>query len=75
MVWVAGNTEVATPQYYTPSNGNSTKVVPYQHTVVVIGYDSQNVTIQDGAMRYTRSINTFLTSWAVLDNRGIIAVY
>ena len=75
MVWVAGNTEVGTPQYYTPSNGKSTKVVPYQHTVVVIGYDSQNVTIQDGAMRYTRSINTFLTSWATLDNRGIIAVY
>jgi uncharacterized protein YvpB len=51
---------------------NTTKVVPYQHTVVVIGYDEMNVTIQDGGQRYTRNINTFLLSWQTLENRVII---
>ncbi len=72
MVWVAGNTEAGTPISYTPSNGNTTKVVPYQHTVIVIGYDELNVTIQDGGQKYTRNINTFLLSWQVLENRAII---
>ena len=75
IVWVAGNTEVATAQYYTPSNGNTTMVVPYQHTVVVLGYDTNTVTLQDGKMRYQRDLNTFLASWKTLENRAIIAVY
>lgn len=72
MAWVAGNTEAGTPVSYTLSNGNTTKVVPYQHTVVVIGYDEMNVTIQDGGQKYTRNINTFLLSWQTLENRVII---
>ena len=72
MVWVAGNTEAGTPVSYTPSNGNTTKVVPYQHTVVVTGYDETSVTIQDGGQLYTRNINTFMLSWQVLENRAIV---
>ncbi len=75
MIWVAGSTEVGTARYYTPANGNTTMVVPYQHTVVVLGYDSNSVTLQDGGIRYTRDLNTFLASWGTLENRGIIAVY
>lgn len=71
MVWVVGNTEVGYSVNYTPSNGRTTKVVPYQHTVIVIGYDTTNVTIQDGARQYTRSLGTFEASWAALDNRAI----
>lgn len=75
MVWVVGATETGTALPYTPANGKTTYVVPFQHTVVVIGYDASSVTVQDGGIRYQRDLNTFLASWAVLDNRGIIAAY
>ncbi len=72
MVWVVGNTELGYGVPYTPaSTGWTTYVVPYQHTVVVIGYDANNVTIQDGAMKYIRDWKTFLLSWGVLGNRAI----
>ena len=72
MAWVVGNTELGYAVPYTPaSTGMTTYVVPYQHTVVVIGYDANNVTIQDGGMKYTRDWKTFLLSWGVLGNRAI----
>lgn len=74
MTWVIGNTTSGVPQSYTPSNGRTTTVAKWQHTVVVVGYDETagTVTLQDGGMRYTRSIQTFLDSWAILGNRAII---
>ena len=72
MVWVVGNTEIGYSVPYTPaSTGKTTYVVPYQHTVVVIGYDAAGVRIQDGAMIYTRDWNTFNLSWGALGNRAI----
>ena len=72
MVWVVGNVEIGYGVPYTPaSTGHTTYVVPYQHTVVVTGYDEGSVYIQDGALRYTRDWNTFLLSWGVLGNRAI----
>lgn len=73
MAWVVGNTTEGTPLSYTPANGRTTAVVPYQHTVVVVGYDETagTVSLQDGGMRYTRGIQTFLNSWAVLGNRAV----
>lgn len=72
MVWVAGNTELGNAVPYTPSNGRTTTVVPYQHTVVVTGYDGTYVTIQDGADRYIRTIDVFKASWETLGNRAIV---
>ncbi len=72
MVWVVGNTEMGYPVSYTASStGRTTAVVPFQHTVVVIGYDANTVTIQDGGMKYSRDWSTFLLSWGVLGNRAV----
>ena len=72
MVWVVGNVELGYSVPYTPaSTGQTTHVVPYQHTVVVVGYDGTGVTVQDGAMRYSRDWTTFLLSWGALGNRAI----
>lgn len=75
MVWVSGNTELGYSSSYTPSNGHTTQVVPYQHTVIVIGYDADTVQLQDGAERYYRSWNTFEGSWNTLNNRAIYIGY
>ena len=72
MVWVIGNVELGYAVPYTAaSTGRTTYVAPYQHTVVVTGYDAKFVYIQDGALRYTRDWNTFLLSWGALGNRAI----
>lgn len=77
MAWVVGATEGGSPVSYTPSNGRSTTVAKFQHTVVVIGYDETagTVTLQDGGQRYTRSIQTFLSSWGILGNRALFRAY
>ncbi|MBQ4511658.1 MAG: C39 family peptidase [Anaerolineaceae bacterium] len=72
MVWVVGNVEIGYSRPYTAaSTGRTTYVVPFQHTVVVTGYDPNSVYVQDGALRYTRDWNTFLLSWGALGNRAI----
>lgn len=73
MVWVVGSTEGGAPVSYTPSNGRATTVARFQHTVIVVGYDENagTVTLQDGGQRYTRTIQTFLTSWGILGNRAL----
>ena len=72
MVWVVGNVEIGYSTPYTPaSTGRTTYVAPYQHTVVVTGYDADDVYFQDGALRYNRDWKTFLLSWGALGNRAI----
>jgi subtilisin-like proprotein convertase family protein/uncharacterized protein YvpB len=70
-VWVVGSVYNGVPKYYTPSDGLHTVVAPREHTVIVIGYSSTEVTILDGASTYTRSINQFLDSWSALGNMAI----
>jgi uncharacterized protein YvpB len=72
IVWVVGHVEHGSPQTYTSSDGLTSVVAPYEHTVNVIGYARNTITILDGATIYTRSIADFLASWSVLGNMGII---
>lgn len=72
MVWVINNTFAGGIAYpYTASNGNTTLVAHFEHTVILIGYDNENVVIVDGEMVYYRSIAVFLDSWSVLGNMAV----
>ena len=71
MVWVVGDVWQGWAREYTPSNGKTTLVVPYEHTVLVTGYSRYSVTIVDGNLYYERSLSEFLDSWAVLGNMAI----
>lgn len=71
-VWVIGHVWAGTPVQYTDSQGRSTLVARYEHTVLFIGYDPANVYILDGNMVYQRSVSAFLDSWAVLGNMAVI---
>lgn len=71
MVWVIGNVWGGSPVSYTASNGNTTTVARYEHTVIVVGYDAYGVTIVDGYMTYWRSTSAFLNSFSVLGNMAI----
>jgi uncharacterized protein YvpB len=71
MVWVTGNTENGWGVSYTTPSGHTIPVAPYEHTVIITGYDSHNVTILDGDMLYQRTINLFEKSWGVLGNMAV----
>ncbi len=72
IVWVVGNVWDGYPVSYTSSDGNTTTVVRYEHTIIVIGYDEFGVTLVDGAMTYWRSKSAFLNSFSVLGNMAIV---
>ncbi|MCX6055566.1 MAG: C39 family peptidase [Chloroflexi bacterium] len=71
IVWVIGNVWPGTPYQYTSSDGETTTVSHYEHTVILSGYDEGGVTIVDGNMVYWRSTSAFKSSFSVLGNMGI----
>ncbi len=75
IVWVVGPVQPAQigVEYTAASDGETTWVAPYQHTVILIGYDENTVTIQDGANHYTRTRSDFEISWGVLKNMAVTA--
>jgi uncharacterized protein YvpB len=72
IVWVVGHVERGTPATYTAANGLTTTVARYEHTVLLTGYTPERVTILDGEKIYTRPVERFLESWAVLENMAIV---
>ena len=73
IVWVYGHVWAGgSPVSYTASNGNTTWVIPYEHTVIVYGYDDSSIWILDGGSKYTRSISIFKSSWSNLGNMAVI---
>ena len=72
IAWVVGSVQPGWPISYTaPSTGNTTVVAPYEHTVIVVGYDQYYLTIQDTWKVYQRTYDQFTTSWSVLGNMAI----
>ena len=72
MIWVVGSVQYGTPVEYTAeSTGNTTIVAAYEHTVLVVGYDENYITIQDGWNVYKRSISQFERSWGTLANMAV----
>jgi len=71
-VWVIGGAASGWPLYYKASDGSTTVVAPYEHSVIVTGYDTQNVRILNGAAFVDIPIRRFLDSWGVLRNMAVI---
>jgi uncharacterized protein YvpB len=73
IVWVIGNTWPGTGgKLYTASDGETVPVAHYEHTTIVIGYTQNYVTLLDGDMVYSASIERFLSSWSVLGNQVVV---
>jgi len=73
IAWVIGNVWYGEPIEYTTSDGSTVTVAHFEHTVIVIGYDAEGVTLVDNDLVYWRTTAAFLDSWAVLGNMAIIA--
>lgn len=72
IVWVIGRMWPGTPIEYTDSQGRTAIVAYYEHTMILIGYDSATVWAVDASNGETSAfpLSSFLDSWAVLQNMG-----
>lgn len=73
IVWVTGHVELGVPVIYTASDGRRTMVAPFEHTVIVTGYDEETVLVVDGARTYRRPVEVFLASWGTLRSLAVTA--
>lgn len=75
IVWVVGRAQdLGGATTYIAPNGRQSLVAPYEHTVILAGYqEGDTVLLLDGAQTYTRPLGTFLASWKVLGNMAILA--
>jgi subtilisin-like proprotein convertase family protein/uncharacterized protein YvpB len=62
------------PIYYTARDAHTSIVAHYEHTIMVIGYDENSVTIMDGGKIINRTLKGFLSSWSALGNMAITAL-
>ncbi|MBI3242365.1 MAG: C39 family peptidase [Chloroflexi bacterium] len=73
MVWVTGHVSSGAAVEYVATDGQTVVVAPFEHTVIVVGYTTDSVSVLDGSRIYLRSLEKFLDSWAVLGNMAIVA--
>jgi uncharacterized protein YvpB len=76
IVWVIGQMWGGTPLQYEASDGSTTTVAAYEHTMILTGYSPDTVQLLDaytGMYQYYR-LGTFLNSWAVLGNMAVFAM-
>jgi uncharacterized protein YvpB len=71
MVWAIKDLGTSTPVEYIASDGDITIVARFEHTVIVIGYGPNYITVLDNERVYSVSTEQFLDSWGVLGNMGI----
>ena len=74
VVWITTGRNIERPVYRRSHEGETFKLVPGEHTVVVYGYDSHGVRIMDvGDGRfYHTDWDSFLRRWSYFDQMGLI---
>ncbi len=73
-VWTIGASSIdGIPIYYRSSDDHLSVVASYEHTVIVIGYTENEVTILDNGNQYARGVTQFLSSWSALGNMALTA--
>jgi uncharacterized protein YvpB len=73
MAWVIYNTVPGNPIQYRDSQGNTTTVANFEHTIIVTGYTPNSVSISDNGRYYERTLQVFLASWSALGNMAVMA--
>ncbi len=72
IVWVTVYTRRGYAVDYVTSDGETVRVAPNEHTVIIIGYDPEGVMVLDGSEVYHRSWGLFQDSFGVLGNMAIV---
>ena len=74
IVWIIGAMWEGTPVDYAASDGSTSRVAAYEHTMTLVGYTSNTVQVVDSATGYLETywLDDFQTSWGVLGNMAVI---
>ena len=72
IAWVIGNMEYSEPVEYVDTEGRIAIVAPYEHVVILTGYNSTHLRYMNNGKFYDVPIDVFLTSWGVLGNMAVI---
>jgi len=72
IAWVIGNMVFSSPVKYVDKEGNAVTVAPYEHVVILTGYDEKNIFYMNNGNFFSIPIDVFLTSWGVLGNMAVI---
>lgn len=74
IVWVVGQMWRGTPIRYTASDGHSTIVARFEHTMILIGYDHRSATLLDAFSGRTQTypLHTFMDSWGTLGRMAVV---
>lgn len=74
IVWITAGRNAQRPVYTRTYEGETFKLVPWEHTVVVYGYDSYGIRVMDvGDGNYYRTDwASFLRRWNYLDQMALV---
>lgn len=74
IVWVVGQMWPGAPRRYIDSQGQATKVAPFEHSMILIGYSPSTVNVVDAysGLEQIYPLRAFLTSWSSLGNMAVI---
>ena len=68
IVWVIGSMEYSEPVVYLDQQGNSAIVAPFEHVVILTGYNADSVRYLNNGKFADVPNEVFLNSWGVLEN-------
>lgn len=74
IVWVIGQMWQGTPQVYRTKNGEKVTVANFEHTMILVGYDTKTVQALDAysGQRRVYKLKNFVQSWKVLGNMAVV---
>jgi|GEM_PF-360224 len=72
IVWIIGNLEYSEPVEYVDKAGNTVIVAPYEHVVILTGYNEESIRYMNNGKFFDAPTEVFLTSWGVLGNMAVI---
>jgi uncharacterized protein YvpB len=74
VVWITSGKDVSREGYYQTYDGERFKLVPYEHTVVVYGYDDGGIYLMDvgNGGKYYTEWESFLRRWSYFDQMALL---
>jgi len=74
IVWVIGSIWSGSAKEYRPSDTENAIVAAFEHTMILVGYDDNQVHLVDAftGLTISHTIENFLTSWSVLGNMAVL---
>ena len=72
IAWVVGNMEYSEPVEYVDTEGRVAIVAPYEHVVILTGYNQTHLRYMNNGKFFDVPADVFLTSWGLLGNMAVI---